>query len=151
MPIPRNTLGIFELSNRDYLFSPSLYPTVTVSKARNKVRTDNVCDGETIEDSGSKNREILVSGKVFRSELSAFDGLLDVNDPLDLLADEWVGEVEIVDGEFTPYAKDQLRYTLNLVSTGRDEGTYVPDGIITRGTNLIASNRLEGMAQGDGI
>jgi hypothetical protein len=151
MPVPKDALGIFELANPEYVFAPSMYPSVVVSKSRNKDRQDNLCDGETITDTGSKNREILITGKVYRSELAAFDGLLDLGDPLDLLSDEWVGEIEIIDGEYRQYAKDMYSYQLNIVSTGKDEGTYVGDGVISSGQNLIASGTTEGFAQGDGI
>lgn len=125
----------FELSNADIVFAPLFYPKkVVVSKERRKSRQSNYCEGEDVYDIGSKNREVHITGYVRASEKDALNALLDQHDPLDLIADEWTGEVEILDGEYQRFAYDIYEYKLNLVSTGVDErGRITPDGIISEG------------------
>lgn len=125
----------FSVSNLETVFAPSAYPVdVVVSKTRNKSREDNYCDGETVEDTGSKNREILVEGYIPSTEKAAFDRLLDEHGDLDLLAEEWSGEVQVLDGEYSKSGINTYRYTLNLVSTGLDEASGKPgDGILRGG------------------
>ena len=125
----------FELSNEEMVFAPQAYPTtVKPSKERNKSRQDNVCEGETVTDTGSKNIEVLVSGYMPFSERGAFFRLLAEGGDLDLLAEEWSGQVQVVDGECERSGIDTLSYTINLLSTGRDERGSVPeDGILSRG------------------
>jgi hypothetical protein len=135
MPVPQIKMGRFSLRGDSHIFAPSIYPAeIVVSKERTKARNENLCEGETVDDTGSKNREILVTGKILRSELQAFDDLLDDGPEFDMLADEWVGEVEVLDGEYRGAGLDVYRFKLNLVSTGRDEGGYTGNGILSRGS-----------------
>lgn len=134
MPVPSIKKGKFSLRGETRVFAPSMYPgDVVVSKERNKARNDNLCEGETIDDTGSKNREILVTGRILRSELRAFDELLDDGTQFDMLADEWIGEVEVLDGEYRSHGLDMYRYKLNLVSTGQDEAGGSGPGILSAG------------------
>ena len=134
MPVPQVQMGRFSLRGDGRVFAPSIYPLdVVVSKERTKARNENLCEGETIDDTGSKNREILVTGLILRSELQAFDDLLDDGSAFDMLADEWVGEVEILDGEYRAHSLDMYKYKMNLISTGRDESGYTGNGIISTG------------------
>lgn len=125
----------FEISNEDVVFAPQAYPTmVKPSKERNKSRSDNLCEGETITDTGSKNMEINVTGYMPFSERGAFFRLLEEGGDLDLLSEEWSGEVQVLDGECERSGIDTLYYMVNLVSTGRDErGGVSGNGILSRG------------------
>lgn len=127
----------FELSNENMVFAPLYYPRkIVVSKERRKSRQANFCEGEDVYDIGSKNREIHITGFIRAAELAAFNALLDEHDPLDLIADEWTGEISILDGEYQRFALDVYSYKLNAVSTGTDErGTSIPDGIISGGSS----------------
>lgn len=136
MPVPRIQRGRFSISNSSRVFAPSIYPEVVVSKERNKARTDGLCEGEDVEDTGSKNREFTVTGVIFRSELSAYDEILDDGEEFEMLSDEWVGEIEILDGKYRPYALDKYSFTLNLVSTGKDEYGSRDNGIISSTTDF---------------
>lgn len=110
-------------------FTPHYIPRrFSFSKNREINRTENFCGGEDIEDLGSKNREIHISGLIRRSEVGAFNNLMDGSEPLDLISPGWSGEVRVVDGEYEgPKSTDPMngenlyQFTLNLVSTGKDE------------------------------
>lgn len=139
----------FELSNNDIVFAPQAYPqTVKPSKERNKSRQDNVCEGETVTDTGSKNMEILVAGYMPFGERAAFYRLLEEGGDLDLLSEEWTGEVQVVDGECERSGIDTLYYKVNLLSTGRTERGNIPeDGILSSG-EVDEASLPRGLRQG---
>lgn len=134
----------FELSNDDMIFAPQAYPTmVKPSKERNKSRDDNLCEGETITDTGSKNMEVNIAGYMPFSERAAFFRLLEEGGNLDLLAEEWSGEVQVLDGECERSGINTLYYMVNVVSTGRFErGGIAGDGILSGQSDN--ANRLSG-------
>ena len=135
----------FELSNSNIEFTPLIYPgDVNVKKERRKSRQDGFCDGEEITDIGSKNREIKITGVFFASEKATFDRLLDEGEPLDLIAEEHRGKVEVLSGEYRRDGLDTYKYKLDLVSTGLDEGTSPRNsGIISRGRDGDNTSTLE--------
>ncbi|UBF22609.1 hypothetical protein HRTV-25_gp28 [Halorubrum tailed virus 25] len=113
-------------------FAPRYVPNrFSFSKERNLDRSENFCGGEDVEDLGSKNREVHISGRIRHRELTAFHNLLDTDVPVDMISPGWSGEVRVLDGEFDgPRGRDPAtneylyQYSLNVVSTGRDESTY---------------------------
>lgn len=117
------------LLSGDTVFGPHYAPKrLSVSKERELNRQENFCGGEDVTDLGSKNRDIHVSGVLREDELVAFESLLDSKSVLDLTTHGWGGEVRVKSGEYEgPIGKDsQTRgylfgYSLDLVSTGRDE------------------------------
>jgi len=144
----------FELSNTNVVFAPLIYPKkVVVRKERRKSRQAGYCEGEDVADIGSKNREIDLNGVILQYEKPAIDALLDESGNLDLVADEWSGEVQILDGEYERIAADTYSYRLTLVSTGLDEdGGSRNSGILDAGVagydldyidNLILSGELK--------
>ena len=110
-------------------FAPYYVPRrFSFSKERNLDRTENFCGNEDVSDLGAKNREMHVSGLIRETELPAFNNLLDTSDPVEMVSPGWSGEVRVMDGEFEgprstdPATKQYLyQYSINLVSTGRDE------------------------------
>jgi hypothetical protein len=133
--------SIFVLSG-----SPSFQPFFVprrnpVSKERNINRKENYCGGEDVTDYGSKNREIHLVGFLLEDEIQTFNDVLDSGRPFDLVLPAWSGEVLVIAGEIDgPVALEgQFRqwmyeYSLDLVSTGRDESTSTAaDGIISSG------------------
>ena len=110
-------------------FGPYYSPgRISVTKSRNLNRQKNFCGGEDVTDLGSKNREIHVAGFLLETELDAFGSLLDNDEELDLTTPGWSGEVMVKEGEYEgPVAMDNrtreqlYKYSLDVVSTGRDE------------------------------
>jgi hypothetical protein len=124
----------FELSNAEMVFAPLFYPSeIVVSKERRHSRQDNFCAGEDVSDIGSKNRELHIAGKIRANETAAFNTLLDQHQPLDLLCDEWSGEVVIESGEYKRFALDVYEYKLNVVSTGANEAARLSENGIIKG------------------
>jgi hypothetical protein len=145
--------------------SPSFQPFYVperrpVSKERNLNRKENWCGGEDVNDWGAKNREIHVSGLLLDSELDTFNAVLDSGETFDLVMPAWSGEVNVLAGELDgPVAVDARKkeylyqYTLDLVSTGRDEVvSTTADGIISSGADGVPETPAgAGFTAGDGI
>lgn len=128
--------GMYGINNFAPFYSPS---RISISKERKLNRKEDFCGGETVDDIGEKNREIHISGLVLGKEIAAFNALLDDPVTYTLITNIWDGQVRVDDGDiegpgpFDPIHKDRLfKYTLNLVSTGRDE-SGTDDGIIASG------------------
>ena len=125
-------------------FGPFYVPTrFVVNKERELNEEGTFCGGENVEDTGSKNREIHISGPVLEREKDTFHDVLDANTVFDLVSPVWSGEVRIKDGElegptsYDPRHGEQLfKFTLNVISTGTDEADGKPgDGIISDGSD----------------
>lgn len=135
---PREVEG-FVLTNEDVSFGP-LYPpeNLVMKKDRSPNRDDNVCEGESVSDSGGKNREVRITGLFRQRERDVFEAVLDSTNPFMLNTLGWSGEVRVGDGNkyrgpvgWTEYGELQWRYTLNLVSTGKHEYTdFKESGIV---------------------
>lgn len=112
-------------------FRPHYLPdTVRVIKERNLNREDDFCRGEDVTDTGSKNRDIHISGKMLSRDKQWFDILLDSNNVHTLVSTAWSGDVRVSNGEYEgPTQLDAetkeyiFKYKIDLVSTGRDEGS----------------------------
>lgn len=133
----------FVLSHDDVTFAPRYAPdTLRRDKERNLDRKDAFCEGENVSDNGSKNWNIHASGRMLTSEIKFFDKVAEKGEPLLLTSATWSGELLVEDvevdgpGSWDPQQEEyHWTYTLNLVSTGRDEsGENYPDGIIDDGT-----------------
>lgn len=113
-------------------FAPYYVPRrFSWGKERNLDREENFCGNEDVSDLGAKNRDVHISGLIRQSEIQAFNNLLDLTEPVNLVSPGWSGEVRVGDGEFEgpqstdPATKQYLfQFTLNLVSTGKDESVY---------------------------
>lgn len=137
--------GSFEeipfLITGDTDFGPFYPPDrIKVSKERNLNRNQSMCSGEDVTDNGSKNREIHVSGVIRKSEVSAFNSLLDEEEPLDLITAGFSGEIHVRQGDFEgpvrwdPEHNEWLyEYSVDLLSTGREEDDN--NGIIDDGSS----------------
>lgn len=129
----------FELFAEGISFAPFFYPDrVVVGKEHNLARDGSPCGGEDVDNIGSKNKEIHVTGIIRQHEKHALEAIIDYSEPLELISMSWSGEVVVEDGEFEgPIGVDahtgefHWQYTINLVSTGEDEPNKIPDaGII---------------------
>lgn len=124
------------------LFRPRFFPdTIRVTKPRNLDRDKNFCKGEDVTDNGSKNRDIHLTGRMLGSEMNSFDNLVESSNALTMTSASWSGEIRVAEGEhegpngYHPPSGDMFwKYTLDLVSTGRDERDGgVGNGIIDDG------------------
>lgn len=145
----------FEITG-DIDFAPAYYPErVTVGKERDIVREKSICMGEYINDVGTKNREIHVVGKILTPELREFHDLVELGESFDLFIMQWAGEVMLEDSELEgPVGVDvhtkhfMYEYTLDFVSTGRDELNQISDGILDGSAQV---NDLDGNTDDDTI
>lgn len=124
-------------------FAPRYLPdTFRRTKSRNLDRKENFCGGENVSDRGSENWEFHVSGPVLTIGVQFFDRIVEGGGDLLLTSLSWSGEVKVEEAElegpmsWDPAAQQFLwRYTLDLVSTGKDEsGNENQTGIIDEGT-----------------
>lgn len=127
----------------DVTFAPRYLPsTFRRTKSRNLNRKENFCGGENVSDRGAENWEFHVVGPVLTAGIEFFDRLAEDGGDILLTSLSWSGEVKIEEAELEgPTAWDpaaqqfQWRYTLDLVSTGKDEsGNENNTGIIDEGT-----------------
>lgn len=126
------------------VFRPVYYPDrVSVSKKRNLNTEDAVCDGQYVTDNGGENRKIHVKGVVLQDNLSQFEALVDSGIPHDLLCEQGEWEVYVEDSKVEgPRAWDGAEhswwfdYTLDLVSSGRDEVGDDTGGIVQESTGV---------------
>lgn len=114
----------------DIYFAPEHYPeTIRVRKQRELDRSKGFCGGESVTDTGSKNREIHITGLLLGEEQKYyFNEILDHGGPFDMSSTTWTGEVRVAEGEYEgptmwypPSGEYYYKYTLDLVSTGQDE------------------------------
>lgn len=144
--------GSFSAPRKSFNFSFSLYgPTnfgpfyspqrISISKQRKIDQKENFCGGEDVADIGEENREIHLSGLLLRKEIRAFNRLVDEPLKYILVTDIWNGEVVVKGGDiegpvmYDPQHKQSLfSYSIDMVSTGKDEGSNDDnDGIISGG------------------
>lgn len=131
---PNEQLG-FEISPDEvnWTFVPEFYPTdFTQMKKKELNRYGGGCQGESVSVKSVKNREFHVEGVVLEGEVSIFQSLLDYDAKADLispLTPSNGAECYIKQGElknqtgWDPHTRQWMfEYSLDLVSTGRDEG-----------------------------
>jgi hypothetical protein len=115
------------------VFVPSFYPeTIRVRRQRELDRQRGYCGGEDVSDTGAKNSDVHIQGKMLgdveKSQLYSIAGL---GDPLEMVATAWSGEVYIKEvevegptGWHPPRSEFIYDYTLDLVSSGQDDPGY---------------------------
>ena len=121
-------------------FVPYYHPQKVVEvKERTPSRNENFCDGEDVSDNGSKNREFTVIGRALRSELADLTAIGDHTGPLTLVSSLFSGEVFVqkvkkkdTHGGWDPFVEQMtFEYTLDILSSGLDEGHSMTNGIIS--------------------
>jgi len=127
----------------DVTFGPRFFPDrIQVTKDRELDRTSNFCNGEDVSNKGAKNREIHVNGRLIGIERRALDRVADARGTFTMSSTTWSGEVRVSTVEYEgpkgyhPPSDSLLwEYTIDLVSTGRDEvaGT-TGNGVISDGS-----------------
>lgn len=144
------------LLNGAVLFGPYYAPKrISVTKERELNRQENFCGGEDVTDLGSKNREIHVSGVLREEELLVFESVMDTDAALDLTTHGWGGQVRVKSAEYEgPIGRDsQTReylfgYSLDLVSTGRDEDDSHSEGTGDPYDTNFTDDQLERLESG---
>lgn len=131
----------FELVGETTEFRPHYYPKdVVVGKERQLSEKADICNGEDVADMGGKNREISISGFLLHRELLNYNNYIDSGGACDMIALQWSGEVLLdvtdIDGPVGIDTRTQdwlYYYTMELKSTGTDEGGDSNGGIIDTG------------------
>ena len=144
---PLDELPDFTLDNADVEFHPEYYPEkIKPGKERNLSREEGLCEGEHVEDTGSKNVEIHIRGYLLGREKDTFWDLLANGGEFRMVAMPWSGDVYVESGDLRgPLGVDNVEndwvyeYTLDVVeATG--EGME-DDGIVDGpGSNPQANN-----------
>lgn len=131
---PNRPLG-FEVeptTDVSWTFAPEFYPEdFSQLKKRELDRNGKQCGGENVSIDAIKNREFHAEGVILGREVATFQRLLDYRNTVNILSPltPYGGmECQIKEGElgseqgWDPHEQDRLfDYTLDLVSTGRDE------------------------------
>lgn len=140
---PNKQLG-FEISPSgvSWTFIPEYYPDdFTQMKKKELTRYGGKCGGESVSIKSIKNREFHVTGVLLEGEINIFQGLLDHEDEVDLLSPLTPSggmECFLKKGElgnqvgWDPHNRQWMfKFTLDLVSTGRDEQETTRNEIVT--------------------
>jgi hypothetical protein len=140
---PNEQLG-FEIAPADttWSFVPEFYPSdFTQMKKKELSRYGGKCGGESVSIKSIKNREFHVTGMLLQGEINIFQGLLDYEGEVDLLSPLTPSggmECYIKQGElgnqqgYDPHTQQWMfEFTLDLVSTGRDEHDTGTNDIVT--------------------
>lgn len=124
----------FAIENPDYRFTPAYYPSRLTQTRQNEVeRKDTQCEGEDVYIKSMKNADIHIKGILLAKNITLFRRLVDSEEPIDLispLAENGGIEAVIEQGKIGDIAgwdqknsQWQFEYTLDIVSTGKDEST----------------------------
>lgn len=110
----------------DVTLRPKYAPgTIRVRKRREVDGKANICGGEDVTDTGSKNRRIHITGQTLNDEVQKVHELADNGNPFILTSATWSGNVLIEEVEiegpkrYDPIEKQFLwEYTIDAVATG---------------------------------
>jgi len=140
---PNEQLG-FEISPSEpnWTFIPEFYPEdFTQMKKKKLTRYGGGCGGESVSIKTIKNREFHVTGVLLQGEINIFQALLDLGGKVDLLSPLTPSggmECFVKQGElgnqtgWDPHTQQWMfKFTLDLVSTGRDEHDSGQNSIVT--------------------
>lgn len=124
----------------DLSFRPRYSPErIRVRKERNLDRSESFCEGEDVSDTGSKNREIHISGRIRDSATNVFDAVLDEGSRFTLICAAGTYRVYVDEGEYDGVqgrdgktGENLWQYSLDLVadpiSEQRDGPGIIDDG-----------------------
>lgn len=133
---------VLENSEIGATFAPTYFPeTFRRVKEYDLERELGFCGGENVSNLGVKNYNIHVVGRALTEEVQYYDAVVEEGEPLLMTSLGWSGEAIVNSAELEgPVATDPQHdqyhwmYTIDLVSTGRDEvGEQPNDGIIDAG------------------
>lgn len=149
---PNQQLG-FEIAPRDtyWSFAPEFYPDrFNQQKSKELTRNPQQCGGESVSLKAIKNRDFHAKGVLLEGEIPVFQKLLDFEGKVDILSPLTPSggmECYLKQGElgeqkgWDPHTRQWMfSYSMDLVSTGRDE--------YQRGRNAIVTAIREADPQG---
>jgi hypothetical protein len=91
----------FVLYGEGLTFAPKFFPDrIQVDKQRNLDRQQDFCGDEDVTDTGAKNREVHVSGRLIGYELDVFDVVGDLGETMDMSSSTWSGKVYVKNAEY---------------------------------------------------
>lgn len=135
---PNKQLG-FEISPNtvEWSFIPEFYPdSFTQMKKKELERYGGKCNGESVSIKSIKNRELHATGVILEGEVEIFRALQDIGSKVDLISpltsdggmECYIKQAELGEQKgWDPHNQQWMfEYTVDLVSTGRDE--YASDG-----------------------
>lgn len=140
---PNKQLGFeITISGSSWRFAPEFYPDdFTQMKKKELSRYGGNCGGESVSIKSMKNREFHATGIILREGIDKVQHLLDYDGVVDLISPLTpVGGMEcfVKRGEigsekgWDPHTQQRMfEYTLDLVSTGRDEYESGRNSIVT--------------------
>jgi hypothetical protein len=129
--------AIYDSENRStFSFQPLYYPeTLRVVTDKELNRTDGGCSGENVSIKKLKNSDVHVKGKIHESDLPDLHELRLRSEPVEIVTPAIQGggleciikkaeQGDVLSWDAYPDAQEWMfEYTLDLVSTGRDEYT----------------------------
>lgn len=152
---PNQQLGLeIDPTNSEWSLAPEFYPDdFTQMKKKEFSRYGGDCGGETVTIKSVKNREFHIEGVILEGEINLFQGLLDITEPVDLLSPLTPAggmECHVKQGELGNQAgwdpqnrQWMFEYTLDLISTGRDEYDSGQNAIVTKVTEKQNKSQSE--------
>lgn len=124
--------GIYSVEGNDIRFQPLYFPercTITTDKKLNK--TKNGCEGQEVRIKTLKNSKVHITGLCLASEISSLRKIAETTEPIDVISETfdygglevYAKKVERGDRQgWDAYAQEHIfNYTMDLVSTGKDE------------------------------
>lgn len=152
---PVEQLG-FEISPQraEWTFVPEFYPdSFTQMKKKELDRYGGNCNGESVSIKSIKNRELHATGVILQGEAATFRSLQDINSKVDLISpltsdggmECYVKKAELGEQKgWDPHTRQWMfEYTIDLVSTGRDEYGKEGDNAIVTAITAGKSNKGE--------
>jgi hypothetical protein len=140
---PNEQMG-FEINPQGtwWAFAPEFYPDrFTQQKSKELNRNAQQCGGESVSLKAIKNREFHVKGVLLEGEIPVFQKLLDFEERVDILSPLTPSggmECYLKQGElgkqkgWDPHTRQWMfKYSMDLVSTGRDEYQRDRNAIVT--------------------
>ena len=131
-----------DIVNKGRVFIPEFYPEdFTQEKKRKFNRYGSGCDGESVSIKKEKNREFHVRGVVLRRSIPIVNTIIDENGPVDIISPLTSsggvrcrvkkGQIGNVSGWDPIHEEWLFEYTLDFISTGRDEHGENDNAIVT--------------------
>jgi hypothetical protein len=131
-----------EKNSASWTFNPEFFPSdFTIMKKKKYDRYGGGCEGETVSLKSVKNREAHVVGFLIESELQTFEDIQDEESPVTVFSPKVPkGGLECVvkqaelgnDAGWDPATGERMfKYTIDLISTGRDEYDSGQNQIVT--------------------
>jgi len=121
------------------VFEPRYFPErLNVRKQHELDRTSGFCKGEDVTRKNVKNREFHINGRMLGDDKNDLDNVIDSEGVFQMVGALGSYEVYVKEADYELVGHGDggrllWEYTLDLVSTGRDEPHEQTDGVVSRG------------------